>query len=254
MFIMAQVEKKLHDFDWLWEQKWELFNSEREIADKIDVTHPAIGYWCKKYNIDGRVHPYISDPEILHHLYIIRDKGVYDLSDKYDVDKSTISKMAKKNGFSKTVHRTNLKGLKWAIPTIRDLYWEEGKTLGEIAEALDFDVTTSGLRDIMESWGIDRRRTGMPEGEEHPHWKGGSVRPYGVGWKKKRNEARQRDDYQCQICGVGESRFSTELDVHHIVPYREFEDGQAAHSLDNLVSLCSGCHAKVEWGDGEIYE
>lgn len=252
----SDTKKKLHDFNWLWEQKWVEFKEEREIADDIGVTHPAVGYWCKKYNINGRVHPFISDPEILHHLYIIRDKGVYELADQYSVNTSTISQIAKENGFSKTVHRTNLKGLKWAIPTIRRLYHQEGMTLKEVSEWFDIDVSTSGLRDIMHSWGVERRdhADAVPRGEDHPHWRGGSVAPYGAGWKTQRDKARKRDEYCCQLCGVSESDLKSELDVHHKEPYRSFEDESDAHRIDNLISLCSGCHAAVEWGDVKIDE
>jgi len=84
-------------------------------------------------------------------------------------------------------------------------------------------------------------------GKNNWNWKGGAIRWRGKNWIKQSNEARQRDNFTCQICKL----FSTNpvLPVHHIIPYRQFKgDYLKANVLDNLITLCPSCHVKVECG------
>lgn len=236
----------LHDFEWLWTQRWVNQRNEREIASELDVTHPAVGYWLKKYNIGGRVHPYIDDPEILHDLYIRRDWSVKELTDEFNVNKCTVSKKARQGGFSKKVHRTNVWGLRWAIPYIREQYMKEKKTVEQIASDLGIGGTAP-IIDMMDRFDIDRRDRTYYSGERSKQWI--EAVPTGIydgEWMKAREKARSRDGYNCQRCGVSEDELNTELDVHHKVPYRNFDDPNKANELDNLMSLCSRCHPIIE--------
>lgn len=88
-------------------------------------------------------------------------------------------------------------------------------------------------------------------GEDNPAWAGGYEPYYGPNWTRQRDRVRERDDYECQACGVTENDLGKELDVHHITPFREFvEEGEAdyeaANRLENLVSLCRDCHREYE--------
>lgn len=85
-------------------------------------------------------------------------------------------------------------------------------------------------------------------GEDHHRWKGGKV-PYHGPWQRVRREALERDDHECQNCGIGPEEIGQEPDVHHIEPVREFDDPEDAHFLENLVVLCPSCHANVEHGN-----
>jgi 5-methylcytosine-specific restriction endonuclease McrA len=59
-------------------------------------------------------------------------------------------------------------------------------------------------------------------------------------WKQARAEAKGRDDFRCRRCGLTNRR--AKLEVHHI-------DGNSQnHALDNLITLCDFCHAKVGRG------
>jgi DEAD/DEAH box helicase domain-containing protein len=87
---------------------------------------------------------------------------------------------------------------------------------------------------------------------------------YGPDWPKIRDRVRERDKYQCQVCGAYETDSSTtasinsaqrprvrQHDVHHKIPFRAFirdgvHDREQANQLENLITLCSGCHKKVE--------
>jgi len=64
---------------------------------------------------------------------------------------------------------------------------------------------------------------------------------YGPGWNKLADSIRERDGHRCRNCGA-----AGELDVHHIIPFRRFDDPDEANDPDNLVSLCVRCHRLAE--------
>lgn len=67
---------------------------------------------------------------------------------------------------------------------------------------------------------------------------------YGPNWQKIRESVRQRDQFQCQVCGAKES--NRQHDVHHKTPFRAFTSTEEANRLENLTTLCHSCHHKVE--------
>jgi DEAD/DEAH box helicase domain-containing protein len=72
---------------------------------------------------------------------------------------------------------------------------------------------------------------------------------YGPDWQKVRLAVRKRDQFKCQVCGAAET--AREHDVHHKIPFRAFiQNGvvnrEEANRLENLTTLCQGCHRKVE--------
>jgi len=66
---------------------------------------------------------------------------------------------------------------------------------------------------------------------------------YGYKWKGLSGDARRRDGYRCTKCGKSEGR----LIAHHIKPLGH----GGKNELDNLTTLCPGCHriAHAELGD-----
>lgn len=92
-------------------------------------------------------------------------------------------------------------------------------------------------------------------GENHPCWKGGYEPYYGPNWGRQRRRARHRDQHRCQGCGMTEAEHIREYGrkppVHHLTPIRTFWadgdlDHEAANRLDNLITLCDGCHQEWE--------
>lgn len=85
-------------------------------------------------------------------------------------------------------------------------------------------------------------------GKNNPSWKGGYLRYYGPNWYIQRRKARKRDNYACRSCGITEEELGRQLDVHHIVPFREFGLARyvEANQLLNLVSYCTACHGRKE--------
>lgn len=84
-------------------------------------------------------------------------------------------------------------------------------------------------------------------GSDNPNWKGGYAPYYGPNWRTQRRNARRRDNYTCQRCGITEDELGRQLDVHHIHRFGDFgpERYQEANRLDNLISLCFTCHTWV---------
>jgi len=236
---------KLRDPDWLWQKRWEEGLEQRDIAELSDVSHNAVGYQLRKHGISGGIHPYIDDPEILHDLYIRRDMSIKELCDEFDVDKSTVAERCEEFGFNKDIHRTNVWGLRWAIPFIREKYIEEKWTITEISEELN--VTMSPVLNIMDRYDIQRRGRSWYSGEKSKQYQGGKRSAiYKGNWSEQRNKARERDGYKCQLCGKPESDMQRQLSVHHKKPYKTFDDPKEANKLENLLSLCASCHPKVE--------
>jgi 5-methylcytosine-specific restriction endonuclease McrA len=84
-------------------------------------------------------------------------------------------------------------------------------------------------------------------GKSHPRYTGEYEKRQSKYWNGVRKEIRDRDDYECQECGTPESKLNRELDVHHKIPWTNFDEPKDADYSENLVSLCASCHAKIEW-------
>lgn len=123
------------------------------------------------------------------------------------------------------------------------------ETCGETLERSPFDIDRNDNHfcdnDCYSTW-LSHNQVR----ENNPSWKGGYQQKYGSNWKRNKRKARERDGYQCQGCGINQDRYRAEtgwkLDVHHIVPAREFETPEQASRLSNLVTLCRSCHIKWE--------
>lgn len=64
---------------------------------------------------------------------------------------------------------------------------------------------------------------------------------YGPKWKELSEQICQRENYRCRNCGA-----NGDLEVHHIIPFRRFDDADAANDPENLVALCPRCHKLAE--------
>lgn len=91
------------------------------------------------------------------------------------------------------------------------------------------------------------RIQGIHQGENCNFWTGGTDNYRGKNWYEQRNKALNRDKNTCRICGKNSHENGFNMSVHHIVPFRFFQnDYKKANSLENLISLCFNCHAKQE--------
>jgi len=129
------------------------------------------------------------------------------------------------------------------VTGFRKRQWLSGENLGE--EPLDLppsELQTTGYwiaisDDTVKTLARDGLWTNAPN-------------EYGSDWSTIRLRVRTRDEFRCRMCGRPE--VDREHDVHHKIPFRQFQDesGQIlrerANQLDNLVTLCPECHRKAE--------
>lgn len=96
------------------------------------------------------------------------------------------------------------------------------------------------------------RESGKYAGANNPNFKGGYEPYYGPNWLSQRRNARHRDNYTCQRCGITEKEYARQLDVHHIIPFRQFglERYKEANILKNLICYCNVCHLIIEPQNG----
>lgn len=83
-------------------------------------------------------------------------------------------------------------------------------------------------------------------GKNNPRYKERVVIGYGDGWNSQRERCLQRDNHCCQICEATKEELGQDPDVHHIIPFSEFEDHEKANEVKNLVALCRSCHQRWE--------
>jgi len=131
---------------------------------------------------------------------------------------------------------------------LREAYHGDRKTIYEISELCDCGKNT--VSRWLKRHGIEVRSQSDMTEELNPNWKGGYDGYYGPSWYEARRSARERDDQTCQCCGCTEDmhkkRYGSELHVHHLTPFREFESHKKANELGNLLTLCQDCHNKWE--------
>lgn len=73
-------------------------------------------------------------------------------------------------------------------------------------------------------------------GEKSNFYKNGNYQGRGQDWYKNRDLVRKRDNHTCKICNKENSNV-----VHHIIPYKICNHNE----INNLITLCPNCHAKV---------
>lgn len=80
-------------------------------------------------------------------------------------------------------------------------------------------------------------------GHEHYCYKDGSTsQTRGKGWKRIRRLVLIRDNDTCAYCGITGKEYGKHLDVHHVIPYRNFDNSEEANNMNNLIVLCPSCH------------
>lgn len=82
------------------------------------------------------------------------------------------------------------------------------------------------------------------KGENSYSWRGGVKTYRGDNWEEVSNYIRKRDGFTCKECGKKTN--GVQLDVHHKIPFRFFDNPEKANHEDNLVTLCRSCHSKQE--------
>jgi DEAD/DEAH box helicase domain-containing protein len=63
-------------------------------------------------------------------------------------------------------------------------------------------------------------------------------------WPGLRQKILARDGFTCRGCGARPE--PTQLHIHHLQPFKSFQDSVMANSASNLVTLCHSCHQQAE--------
>lgn len=153
------------------------------------------------------------------------------------------------------------------LAEIHRLAEEKGRvpTQNDMKESENYSAIV--YRDRFGSWnkavrkaGYEPRERGAQPGDKNPAWKGGSIESYyGPNWDEQRQKSLERDDYECQHCGMTQEEhldeFGEELNIHHIINRRKFiENGEfdyeRANRLENLVALCTTHHKLYDHSGG----
>jgi hypothetical protein len=78
---------------------------------------------------------------------------------------------------------------------------------------------------------------------------------YGDDWQRIREKILERDSYKCQNCVITDEEHKNRddlwppwggLHIHHITPFKDFDNTNKANQAENLVALCASCHASSE--------
>ncbi len=67
---------------------------------------------------------------------------------------------------------------------------------------------------------------------------------YGAIWPGLRQKILVRDGFACRGCGARPD--PSQLHIHHIQPFKTFQDPVMANAASNLVTLCHSCHQQAE--------
>lgn len=247
------------DAEWLKRQYLELEKSIPEMANEAGVSISTISRKLKKKGIETRTSGpepadnRVDDPEWLHEQYIVKGKSMEQMANESESAYKTIHKKIHKCGIktrpaggSKLVYE-QLGDYDW----LYEQYVRRNESITDMAE--DIGCTAVPVWRALQRHGIDTREKPMPEGEDHPSWKGGHIEYYGKSWDDQREKALERAGFQCEHTGMRQEEHKKlyngqGLHVHHIRPFREFgiENHKSANRLSNLRVLCSTEHRRWE--------
>lgn len=102
----------------------------------------------------------------------------------------------------------------------------------------------AGKRKFCTKFCRDDFRKSKAAGSNAPDWVGGPKTYRGRSWKKARLLIVKKQRGKCAHCP---KKLGKSLPVHHLKPFRLFDDEQEANSPYNLIGLCQSCHMKCEF-------
>jgi 5-methylcytosine-specific restriction endonuclease McrA len=189
------------------------------------------------------------DPDWLREQYVEYERSSIDIAETCGCDESTVRRWLDKHGIEtrspSPTPDERLDNGDW----LQEQYVERERSIIDIAEECGCSNNTVLRR--LERHGIETRSLSEANtGTMHPKWAGGEV-PYGPGWTEtKRQAVRERDEHQCQDCGLTQSahqrKHDCALHVHHLLKARDVEDPAERNAMSNLITLCHSCHQRWE--------
>jgi hypothetical protein len=147
-------------------------------------------------------------------------------------------------------------------PSSHDLTYSEEDCINALKEAAEQLGTSPTIREyaalgIRPSVRVVRRRLGAWNDvkaelglETYTDGSRSEGHYYGPNWQLIREQVMQRDEYECKKCGMElekhVSKYRRSFHVHHLIKFDEFEHRAVANDKSNLVTLCMGCHRRIE--------
>lgn len=237
-----------------------------QIADELDCSESTVETWIERHGIETRDTPesvmlaahddaalsVLRDRDTLHERYVEDKQPPADIAAEIGCGTNTVRRWLRRHGIElrdqseaaawSYDHANDLRVLRDA-DALREWYHDNEKSIPTIAGEVGCEVRT--VADWLEYHGIDTRSISeaRSSGEPHPGY-------YGPDWPEQREKARDRDGYECRLCGLDDETHKDvhgqELHVHHVVPAATFDDRATANRLANLLTLCRGHHDLAE--------
>lgn len=173
------------------------------------------------------------DKEWLGYQYLELKKSTYKIAREYGFNQSVIRNWIKKSDIRIRSYSEACAGRKGHKAWSKGLTKEIDERVRRIAEAKIGRHHSEQAKMKMKA---------KKKGENHWNWRGGVREPYPFDFNEELKELiRKRDDYICQLCHIPQRELLQKLSVHHIDYVKENLDPK------NLISLCRGCNAKVNF-------
>jgi len=179
----------------------------------------------------------IKNLELSRELYGKNQKIKY-ISEKVGVYPSAVATVFSED-YRGVPHITQAQGdfEKYRHPSVlREYYFERRMSTEEIAD--ECDCTKGTVQRWMKEHEIEFTNRGKQT------WKGTR------NWERVADTVRERDGYECQICGFDNGKhkkqFNKQLNVHHVIAETAFETSELAADPQNLITLCQSCHQSHE--------
>lgn len=276
---MNMSDKKYRERDWLYEQYTVKDKELKEIADEIDVHYNTIWKWKEKLEIPE---PKYKRRKWLYQEYHEKERESSEIAKEFDIHPSTVNTWRKrldipqhecyseykcyicnesfqrldskaKNNNKQFCSRecvnewksqlTGEDAFAWKDKSPVSCEWCGKEFFVKPFKEKNQDNFFCDIENCFSRWWMENY-----SGKNAPTWRGGYKDYYGESWNEQRMNALNRDDFKCKKCSVEQKDLDEELSVHHIEPFRNFDESSEANKLENLVSLCRSCHMKVEWG------
>lgn len=223
--------------------------SINQISEIVGCVPGAVLNALDRYGIEKRPrggttdYPNLADERWLREEYLEKGRSAPEIAEDLGAHTDTVRHWTDKYGLKTGVETWKRYGALHNPEKLRELYIESGLGIEQVAGRVG--CSPSAVQAALDRNSIGRRAW-PPVGDDHPNWAGGHV-PYGPGWTAaKRRKVRDRDNRECQDCGmandVHEKRHGQKLHVHHIRPARSVEDPEERNGADNLITLCRDCH------------
>lgn len=222
---------------------WSEGMSCAEIGEHFGTCASTIYNWMEKFDIERRsqteAQQKVLDADKVRRLYKTEGLTQKEVAERLDTSRSCVMKNMKRHGIESRRGRDSQQtNGEWhdCVSCGSEHYRPKSKLTHE-----KYFCSQACRNDWMSD---------SFTGEDNPAWKGGWDEYYGPNWENQRQKALERDGYECRACGMSQEQhrgeYGTGLNVHHVVPHREFEDVTAANDLGNLVTACKRCHNRFE--------